>query len=125
MKSCLNCGVDAPDEATNCAVCGRAFAYVPGGKVSDNSEMPVDTGWKRPDGKVLLACGWTALAVGLLLLLMSFSTGTSSYGEIDPAALAAKWNLLIGGGGLLQIGIFLVIAGTIVRAIWFLPGKDD
>jgi di/tricarboxylate transporter len=49
----------------------------------------------------------------------------SGVGEIDQDQVVLKAALSMLGGGFLQIGLVVWLAGYIVNAISFLPGRED
>jgi choline-glycine betaine transporter len=79
----------------------------------------------RPTGEGAISIGGWAFALGVMCLIGSFFIETSRYGEINYGAINWRWNLMLFGAGLAQLGTLVWLAGYIVRAIFFLPGKDD
>ncbi|MGB7374237.1 hypothetical protein [Pontixanthobacter sp.] len=69
---------------------------------------------ERPDGSQATTFGWVLIIVGLLA---AFVAGTAeTFDAMVWAAVSA--NLAIG------LGVILVSLGYLVRAIWFLPGRE-
>ena len=46
------------------------------------------------------------------------------YGEIIVKNVAARFWLLVVAGGLLQVALMCALAAIIVKAMWFLPGRE-
>lgn len=69
---------------------------------------------ERPDGSQATAIGWTLIAAGLLAIF--FAAGAETFEGMVWGALVA--NLGIG------LGIILLSLGYLVKAIWFLPGRE-
>jgi hypothetical protein len=68
----------------------------------------------RPDGSNATAIGWALVVVGVLALFF-FPSAETVAGMVFAVALG---NLGIG------LGVLLLSLGYLVRAIWFLPGRD-
>ncbi|MEA3033571.1 MAG: hypothetical protein QOH86_1587 [Sphingomonadales bacterium] len=111
MKNCLDCGAEAPDEAQTCEECGREFIYFGTGGSSDAIEPYVE---KRPDGSVTMAGGGIAIGLGLILILVAFNSR-----DAGPSL-----GMIVCGAGLAQLGLTFWLAGYIVKAISFLPGRN-
>lgn len=79
----------------------------------------------RPNGSGQFAGGWALLVLGCLLLIAGVITEAKSYGGIDADALVLKWMLIYVGGGLISAAFLLFIAGWIINAVSFLPGRDE
>jgi hypothetical protein len=54
---------------------------------------------------------------------MSFMIDPYDYRGVDPDKLWWQWALVLFGGAIGQIGLMVWLAGYIVRAISFLPGR--
>ena len=80
---------------------------------------------KRPDGSGQLAGGWALLILGMLVSLWGMIIDASGYSGVDAGDLVAKWMMLYAGGGLISTAFILFIAGWIIQAISFLPGRND
>lgn len=84
---------------------------------------------KRPHGGGLIVLGaflfWLGLALGLFAALLPdiSSPGYPSLG-VAPTYNTAKWPMMFGGSGLASAGTFLWALGRIIRAIFFLPGRE-
>ncbi|SCW56109.1 hypothetical protein SAMN02927924_01361 [Sphingobium faniae] len=79
----------------------------------------------RPDGSGQITGAWVLLLLGMLVSVVGIFRDVSTYPSIDLADLAAKWMMIYVGGAMITISFFLFLAGWIIRAIWFLPGRDD
>lgn len=87
---------------------------------------------KRPNGSVLipiggilLVCGAIALVIGLLSPTFS-DPGSPSILEIPgrpPVINAWKMPLIWAGAGGANAGFLTLIAGLIIRSVFFLPGR--
>lgn len=96
MKNCAHCSATAPDDAEACPSCNQPFSAQ---GVSIHQQ-------KRPDGSAwLTTAGFTVVA--------AVFCGMMGLGE--PA-------LLVVAGVLLSLAISFWAVGSIVQAIWFLPG---
>ncbi|MCP3729280.1 hypothetical protein M9978_02465 [Sphingomonas sp. MG17] len=80
-----------------------------------------------------MAWGWAAIGVGAVLLAIGLlmpvlsdagSAGYGGYGYRPPTVNTWKWPMTLVGGGLVNFGVLLVITGYIVRALYFLPGRN-
>lgn len=69
---------------------------------------------QRPDGSVVSPIGWILIVVGVLGALIAASADTLT-GMLSGFAMA---NLGFG------LGVLLLSLGYLVRAIWFLPGRE-
>ena len=69
---------------------------------------------QRPDGSDATAIGWILIAVGVIAAIF---TGTADSGGSWIFGLALA-NLGVG------LGVLLLSLGYLVRAIWFLPGRE-
>lgn len=80
---------------------------------------------KRPDGSGQLKASFWLLAVGIVSAMLAFSTNVIDYnGNIDPDKIAIRAALGLISGGLLSFAAFLAAVGWIIRAIYFLPGRE-
>lgn len=86
---------------------------------------------QRPDGSEMIQWGWVLISLGALLLLIglvvpTFSDpGYSGYlSERAPTLNPWKWPLIWLGIGLPNLGVVVLLVGHVVRAIWFLPGRE-
>lgn len=84
---------------------------------------------ERPHGGGLIVLGaflfWLGIAVaGFAALLPDVADpGYPSLGRA-PTYNTAKWPMIFGGSGLASGGVFLWALGRIIRAIFFLPGRE-
>jgi len=69
---------------------------------------------ERPDGSTATGIGWALIALGVVAAFVT-GGGELSGGRIFAFALA---NLGVG------LGVLLLSLGYLVRAIWFLPGRE-
>ena len=76
--------------------------------------MDQSGGPQRPSGEVPTIIGWLLIAVGVAAAFMSAGART-----LDGALLG----YLIAQLGI-GVGVLLVALGYIVRALWFLPGRE-
>jgi hypothetical protein len=76
----------------------------------------------RPDGSNQIYCGWFAMLFSVIFVISGFKAEVSSY---EPDSFTHKVALLSVGGSLFGIALFLLATGWIIRAIYFLPGKED
>lgn len=79
----------------------------------------------RPKGDGQFIGGWFAFISGLAFLLWSLLIDAKNYNGVDVDALASKWILLYLSGAAIGGAILLFMTGWIIRAISFLPGRDD
>jgi len=69
---------------------------------------------ERPDGSNVTAAGWALVVLGLLAAI--FSGSAESLGG---------WVFALGVANLgIGLGVLLLSLGYLVRAIWFLPGRE-
>ncbi|HEX8256284.1 MAG TPA: hypothetical protein VF589_01515 [Allosphingosinicella sp.] len=77
----------------------------------------------RPDGSTSLAIAWILFAASLLFALVAYSMDVTTYSGIDPGKVALQFALWVLAGALFQLWLVLWAVGSIVRALWFLPGE--
>ena len=81
----------------------------------------------RPTGGTAIVLGWICIAISAICVIVALSrmgAGTYGYGM---AALygqerAVPW--VFAAGHIFDSGVFLLVVGYILRAIWFLPGPE-
>ena len=69
---------------------------------------------ERPDGSVVTTIGWCLIVIGVIGAFVAASADTTN-GLITGLALT---NFGLG------LGVILLSLGYLVRAIWFLPGRE-
>lgn len=80
---------------------------------------------RRPNGSAQITWGGVLMAVSLFLFFRSSSIDVTDYsGRIDEAAIAERSLFGIASGGAFSLAIILMGVGWIVRAIYFLPGRE-
>lgn len=80
---------------------------------------------KRPTGSGQIAGGVALLIAGGILFLLSMGVNVSgSSGGVDPDAMMKRWAMLIIAGSATGISFLLLATGWILRAIYFLPGRQ-
>lgn len=117
MMKCPVCDTVLVDNSASCPICSAEFEVDEGGEVVAQSKVVA-----RSNGGALIGGGWALVAGSVLLYLLAETSGASSR-SLD--GLATSWRLALLSGAMFQIGLFLAIAGVIVRAIWFLPGDQS
>jgi hypothetical protein len=113
MTHCVKCGFELEDAGTACSNCGWDKEASRGGVLR-----------KRPDGGSLIGFGGCGIVLGVIFSLIGMfpSGGTYvGYGVTQPT-YHFGWALI--GGALLNVGLLVLLAGFIVRALWFLPGPE-
>lgn len=80
---------------------------------------------RRPDGTGQLISGVIIAIAGAGTFVSGMLTHVSRYPTVDFEALAFRSQLLFGGGAMLSIALLLLAVGWILKAISFLPGRDD
>ncbi|MGE4321781.1 MAG: hypothetical protein AB7E60_01975 [Sphingobium sp.] len=80
---------------------------------------------KRPDGSTQIIIGWILFAVSLSLIFSLEFPEKSYLGVPDPSAMVWYWQRSIISSGLFGLSIILLSVGWIIRAIYFLPERDD
>ena len=144
MKQCLNCGETAENDVRECSSCGRSFAYYK--PVGDQSGVSMTAGpasgpqqgsagpvapLDRPDGSIPKGLGIALMLLGVVLAIWASFMDVTNYSyltsgtTIDAEKLAAKAVLMLLGEGCFALGLILWLAGYIVYAISFLPGRND
>ncbi len=144
------CGTDAEDDTLRCEECGYNYTNLGpslgSGQIRAARPMPIATEpvvAQRPTGDIPMIIGWISFAIGMILLFISLGQGPESW-EISAAtnlagnpyvspetfarvaeAYARQWNLQIAAGGFFTLFLVLCSVGYIVRAISFLPGKEQ
>ncbi len=69
---------------------------------------------------MLLVLGSVALIVSAVLLVIAISSASHPTYTATIGSLLLNW----AANGVFAIGLALILAGCIVRAIWFLPGDE-
>ena len=69
--------------------------------------------YERPNGSTTIGFGWFLVAIGVIAALFC--------GSGDPQIFLIAFAIAQGSLGL---GILLISLGYVVRAIWFLPGRE-
>lgn len=78
----------------------------------------------RPDGENARAAAWLLFSVGALALLVGLILPTEQYGELLPRNVLLRWWLQAAGAFALQASLLVGLTGMVIRALWFLPGRD-
>ena len=126
MKSCIQCGENAFDDAAHCADCGRQFSYVSGQPLASEASLSSTKYSNRPSGEGVKTSGIIFVVLGVGFVLAGTMTNATSSAQLDPiAAIMTKFGMIWLGGGLFQLGLIFWAVGYIVQAISFLPGRDD
>jgi len=119
MLKCPACDAYNPAGSTSCAACD---APMPG---AEEEADPRAAPAQRPTGSLLMVLGWIAVAAAGGLSILGLSARTpSAMGEPAFNATAGSSLFLGLAGDALWAGFFLLLAGSVVRAIWFLPGDE-
>ena len=82
---------------------------------------------KRPHGGNVMIAGWTLLIFGLIAAFISGAMDPQyrDGSGIDLDRMRQKALFFWGAAAALSAGTLLLLAGYIVRAIWFLPGDSE
>lgn len=84
---------------------------------------------KRSDGKGFILWAWWMAALGAVCWLLGFSMPATDYmGQPDISSAQTRFACILLGCGFISLWLTLFITGSIVRAIYFLPGdtaKED
>lgn len=124
MPNCPKCRADVEYGVANCPGCNSEFRWPdrPAGAGGADAAADVPPAMRRPDGTALIGGGAALLAAAVLAFLIAISIDTDGYGGAD--RIATQWLLTLAAGAMFQVGLFLALAGALVRAIWFLPGEE-
>lgn len=80
---------------------------------------------KRPNGSGQIVCGWWCIAIGAIVAISAASMSVTTLGgEIDVDKLVQSRTYLLWGASLTGFGSLLLGIGWIIRALYFLPGRD-
>ena len=119
MKVCMDCGTPAGDNQLECLVCKKPTAWRRDDSIaiaaSVQESEPSELRQSRPDGSKTMFWGFIGIALGILLILLALAAESTTI----------FWNFTIIGAGLAQLGLVFWLAGYVVKAISFLPGKDQ
>ena len=137
VKTCPMCGTDTDNREARCLNCDYQFQPTASGPTADLESKAVETGNAntRPDGGTPMLIAWCCFCLGILAIFISMTIKVESW-EVGPYAstsglqsasqkLNAIFLLQIAAGGLFSLFLMLWSVGYIVRAISFLPGKQD
>ena len=82
--------------------------------------------WRRPDGRTESLIGYIAAGLGLLLLVIGLSAPdvTQAYSFSEPKLNTWKWPVIWSGAAFFNLGLVFWLVGRVVRAMFFLPGRD-
>lgn len=121
---CPACNYSNAPIRTECNGCG--LTLIGGPPVAEPAPI---TGFDhmRPDGNALIWTGWTLafLAVVCTIAGSLMSPVTQRYSYMDPEPNNLKFVLIWLGGGMFTLAVVAWGVGQIVRAISFLPGKEN
>ena len=150
MKSCPMCGADARDDTLRCEDCGYNYTNL-GPSLGSGETRPADSvplatfaaAAERPSGLIPMIIGWVCFAIGVILVFISFGQAPDAW-EVSMAsnlagnpyappetfsrvaeAYARQWYFQVAAGGFFSLFLILWSVGYIVRAISFLPGKEQ
>lgn len=116
MPNCPSCRAEVERGVPNCPSCGAQFHW-PEVSAAGATYLPAEH--ERPDGGTLMGTGAACAVIGAVAFLIALMK------EVDGLdGLATQWTLTLLVGALFQLGLFLGVAGVIVRPIWFLPGEE-
>lgn len=118
MKKCAKCGTNLEDAAQQC-FCGSRFFRVGSSDEAtaqsaahDGSETSLK---ERPDGSKVMALGWLFFIGSIVALFVALNTINTNL----------KFLSQVLASGFFSLFLFLWSVGYIVRAISFLPGRDE
>lgn len=81
---------------------------------------------QRPNGEGQINAGWWLIVLGVGAAIIGVVWDATDYrGELSFGDLANKLILVYGGAAAFGAGFTLLIAGWIIQAISFLPGRGD
>ena len=125
MKSCIQCGTEATDDIAVCTSCGRQFSHVKDSEgQSPNLLASLRPASSRPDGGTAIA--WSK-GLGIVAALFLFISLCGGRGTIVPSTKLDVffYTCLRLAGGLFWIALIIGLTGYVVRAISYLPGRED
>lgn len=98
--------------------------------VSERLAAPLN----RPNGSALLIGGTCALVLGLVLMVIGLimptlsDPGREAIGDlisaVPPTFNPYKWPFIYMGSSLCSISVLVLSLGAVVRAMFFLPGRE-
>lgn len=74
---------------------------------------------ERPTGAGQKAGGWVLMIIGAIAFLLSLDRS-----GVGVDSVMRQWTLLILSGSAFGLAMMLFAVGWILRAIWFLPGRE-
>lgn len=81
---------------------------------------------QRPNGEGQISAGWWLIVLGIGAAIIGIVLDAGDFrGELNVGDLATKLILIYVGAGSVGAGFTLLIAGWIIQAISFLPGRGD
>lgn len=132
MKRCPACGQPASADDQVCTKCRAPLvATAPateGAAVATAASSaavwpPAQS--QRPNGEGILQTAYVLGTLALLMLLLSWNMDVESYGELDGEKLAIRWWMLVGAGGLFQLGVIAWAVGRVVHALSFIGSEPS
>lgn len=78
----------------------------------------------RPTGQDQKLWAMICAGTAVMFAVFGWQLPTERYGQIIPVNIAVRFWLLVISGGFIQLAVLLWLTSIIVRAIWFLPGRD-
>ena len=76
----------------------------------------------RPDGTNQIYGGWIAFGLAIVFFVIGLNVEVSSY---NPGSSGERVLLIVVSACVAGLGFWLLTAGWIIRAIWYLPSKHD
>ena len=74
---------------------------------------------ERPTGAGQRAGGWVLMIIGGIAFLLSLDNS-----GVGVDSMMRQWSLMIISGSAFGLAVLLFAVGWILRAIWFLPGRE-
>jgi hypothetical protein len=79
---------------------------------------------KRPDGHDQKFCAMLCAGAAFILFVFALMLPLERYGEVIARNVVARFWMLVVAGGLLQIALLCALTAIIVKAMWYLPGRE-
>lgn len=79
---------------------------------------------KRPDGQNQKFCAILSAGAAIIMFVFAILLPLERYGEVIARNVAARFWMLMVAGGLVQVALLCSLTAIVVKALWFLPGRD-
>ena len=131
MSTCEKCGAPKDAGAFVCQSCGHSSADLeaPPKPSPQIKEGRTSTSIYRPTGGAFIVSGWVFMGLSVAAwlvgrVLLGTLSSARSFSDVGQGLAIGTW-LQESAGALFGYSIFMLAAGYVIRAIWFVPGPEE